>query len=46
MISVIITNYRHQQYLMQAVQSILNQTYQDFEIIIINDDTDVDIDLR
>ena len=44
MISVIITNYKHQQYLMCAVQSILNQTYQDFEIIIINDDPDVDID--
>ena len=41
MVTVVITNYKHQQYLMQAVQSILNQTYQDFEIIIVNDDPDV-----
>lgn len=44
MISVIITNYKHHQYLMQAVQSILQQTYQAGEIIIVNDDPDVDLD--
>lgn len=38
MVSVIITNYNHRAELPAAVQSILNQTYQDFEIIIINND--------
>ena len=37
-ISVVIPNFGHKAYLPLAIQSILNQTYQDFEIIILNDD--------
>ncbi len=36
-VSVIIPNYNHAQYLDERIQSILNQTYQDFEIIILDD---------
>ena len=36
-ISVIVTNYNHNQYLEQAVKSILNQTYKNVEIIIVDD---------
>lgn len=36
-VSVIIPCYNHGHYLDEAVHSILNQTYQDFEIIIVND---------
>jgi glycosyltransferase involved in cell wall biosynthesis len=36
-ISVIITNYNHSQYIESAVKSILNQSFQNFEIIIIDD---------
>lgn len=36
-ISVIIPNYCHSIYLTQRIESILNQTYQDFEIIILDD---------
>lgn len=36
-ISVITTNYNHKQYLRQSVESILNQQYPDFELIIIDD---------
>ena len=42
-IAVIITNYRHHAYLMDAVQSILNQTFEDFELLILNDDTNTDL---
>lgn len=37
MISVIIPNYNHSEYLEQRIESILNQTIQDFEIIILDD---------
>ncbi len=36
-ISVIIPNYNHAQYLEQRIDSVLNQTYQDFEVIILDD---------
>lgn len=37
MISVILPNYNHAPYLKQRIDSILNQTYQDFELIILDD---------
>src|SRR6187431_17527 len=36
-VSVIIPNYNHADFLMQRIVSILNQTYQDFELIILDD---------
>lgn len=45
-ISVLVANFNHKQYIKQAVVSILNQTYENFEIIIIDDksnDGSVDI---
>jgi glycosyltransferase involved in cell wall biosynthesis len=36
-ISVVMSVYNGEKYLSQAVESILNQTYQDFEFVIIND---------
>ncbi len=45
-ISVIIPNYNHAQYLDERIQSILNQTYQNFELIILDDaSTDESIDV-
>jgi glycosyltransferase involved in cell wall biosynthesis len=37
MVSVIIPNYNHAQFLEQRLESVLNQTYQDFEVIILDD---------
>lgn len=45
-VSVVIPNYNHSKYLRQRIDSILNQTYKDFEIIILDDcstDTSRDI---
>lgn len=36
-VSVIVPNYNHEQFLKLRIDSILNQTYQDFEIIILDD---------
>lgn len=36
-VSVIVPNYCHSNYLDERIQSILNQTYQDFELIILDD---------
>lgn len=37
MVSVILPNYNHAPYLQQRIDSILNQTYQDFELIVLDD---------
>lgn len=37
MLSVIVPNYNHAQYLMQRIETILYQTYQDFELILLDD---------
>ncbi len=37
LISVIIPNFNHAQYLNQRIDSVLNQTYQNFEVIILDD---------
>ena len=37
MVSVIIPNYNHAQYLNQRIDSILNQTFDDYEVIILDD---------
>ena len=37
LISVIIPNYNHANYLDERIQSVLNQTYQNFELIILDD---------
>jgi len=36
-VSVIVPNYNHAPYLEQRIESILNQTYQDFELILLDD---------
>jgi glycosyltransferase involved in cell wall biosynthesis len=36
-ISIIITAYNHEKYIFDSISSVLNQSYQDFEIIVIND---------
>lgn len=39
MVSVIIPNYNHAQYLEQRIESVLKQVYQDFELIILDDNS-------
>jgi len=36
-VSIIIPNYNHAQFLEERIESVLNQTYQDFEIILLDD---------
>lgn len=36
-VSVIVPNYNHARYLKQRIESILNQTFQDFELILLDD---------
>ena len=36
-VSVIIPNYNHAKFLKQRIDTVINQTYRDFEIIIIDD---------
>lgn len=36
-VSVIIPNYNHELYLDERIQSVLNQSYKDFEVIILDD---------
>lgn len=42
MVSVIIPNYNHSRYLRQRIDSVLNQSYKDFELIILDDCSDDD----
>lgn len=37
MVTVIIPTYKRAKYIERAIQSVLNQTYQDFEIIVVDD---------
>ena len=46
MISVIIPNYNNSKYLEKCIESVLNQKYKDFELIIVDDgSTDNSIDI-
>ena len=36
-VSVIVPNYNHARYLRQRIESVLGQTYQDFEVILLDD---------
>ncbi len=40
LVSVIIPNYNHREFLEERINSVLNQTYQDFEVIILDDSSD------
>ena len=46
LVSVIIPNYNHARFLDERIQSVLNQTYQNFELIILDDkSTDNSVDM-
>lgn len=36
-VSIIVPNYNHARFFLQRVDSIFNQTYQDFEVILLDD---------
>lgn len=36
-VSVILTSYNHEKYIRESIESVLNQTYRDFELIIVDD---------
>ena len=38
-VSVIVPNYNHEKFLVQRIDSILNQTFQDFEVILLDDNS-------
>jgi glycosyltransferase involved in cell wall biosynthesis len=38
-VTVIIPNYNHSEYLTQRIESVINQSFQDFEIILMDDDS-------
>lgn len=45
-ISIVITSYNYEDYVEEAIQSVLNQTYQDWELIIVDDgSTDGSLDI-
>lgn len=37
LVSIIVPNYNHERYLVQRLESIFNQTFQDFEVILLDD---------
>ncbi|MGV8947239.1 MAG: glycosyltransferase family 2 protein [Lutibacter sp.] len=37
LVSIIVPNYNHEKYLIQRLESIFNQTFQDFEVILLDD---------
>lgn len=39
LVSVIIPNYNHARFLDERIQSVINQTYQNFELIILDDNS-------
>ena len=43
-LSIIVTIYKYYDYLSDCIQSVYNQTYKDFELIIVNDGSDNEID--
>ena len=36
-ISVLLSSYNHERYIRRTIESVLNQTYTDFELIIVDD---------
>ena len=40
MVSVILTTYNRPDFLEQAIESVLNQNYEDIELLVIDDDSD------